>query len=95
MNETNSGFYTRTYPKNGKTVERLAFHCDRCKVSIVHFDDEDNASVFHCGKRHTYQAPTKKTFLASLFSPDEALPRVKAVQPMVRVLREESEEAYS
>ena len=94
--QINAGFYLRTYQRDGKTVARLSFHCDRCSVSIVHFEDEDNASVFHCGKVHAYKAPAKKTFIESLFSPDESLPRVKAVEPMIRVLHEEeTEEIYS
>jgi hypothetical protein len=94
MSETNAGFYIRTYPKNGKTVEQISFKCDRCKVSIVHFEDETKASVHCCGKLRTYQAPTKKTFLGALFAAEESLPRVKAVQPMVRVLENTSEEAF-
>jgi hypothetical protein len=94
MSDTNVGFYLRTYPKNGKTVEQLSFKCDRCKVTIVHFEDENKAAVHCCGKLRTYQPPTKKTFIASLFSPEESLPRVKAVQPMVRTLHDATDEKY-
>jgi ribosomal protein S27AE len=92
----NEGFYYRTYQKAGETVEKLAFQCARCHVSVVSFEDESKASVWHCGKRHLFQPVIQKSFLASFFSSSDALPRVKAKEPvLVLSLHEDSDEAYS
>jgi hypothetical protein len=91
----NEEFYYRTFQKAGQTVEKLAFKCNRCHVSIVSFEDEMKASVWHCGKRQVFQPVIQKSFLGSFFSSSEELPRVQAKQPaLVRSLYEASNEAY-
>jgi ribosomal protein S27AE len=91
----NQGFYYRVYEKAGETVEKLAFKCSRCHVSITSFEDESKASVWHCGKRDLFQPLIRQSFLGSFFSSSDALPRVQAKQPvLVRSLHEASNEAY-